>query len=247
MLILLKVLIRSVSTTISGDESKQDIELFDHLDKIRTKIRIKDLKPEDLDKLEQKKPRRAKSAELNRQKKLSSKRNRSISADLKKKKTSTNAERINGPNESSSTVSILKTSASPRTRRDMMKKHVKFEKNLSQSKNSEEKKPVQSKIEMNMNWLMTINYSKNSQISNLRTLENFDKSIKAIDKRLIGIYESKVSKSTQSVEQLTSAHKNSENVSDNLIHVFECNQWLDGSGEDRKTDRILKLSNVLSN
>lgn len=240
-----------MSTTISGDESKQNTELYQHLDKIRKKIRIKELRPEDLEKLDQKKPRRAKSAELNRHSKtLGTKRNRSISASIKRQiyKHSQNQEEKNAElNESASTVSILKTSASPRTRRDMMKKHVKFDKNLSQSKNAESEKPANAKIEMSMNWLMSINYSRNSNISNIRTLESFDKSIKAIDNRLISLYESKISKSTQPIEEITAELKSSDSVNENLIHVFECNKWLDRNREDRQTEKILKLSNVLTN
>lgn len=244
-------MIRSVSTTITGDQSKQDTELYHHLDKLRKKLRIKELKPEELDILEQKIPRRAKSAELNRRPKIvATKRNRSTSANLKRQvyKYSKNTDKSSELNEASSTVSILKTSTtSPRTtRRAMMKKHVKFDKNLSQSKKAEQEKT--EKIEMKMNWLLTINYTNNSQIKNLKTLENFDKSIKGIDNRLIGLYESKISKATQPVEQIASENNNkSDSIMDNLIHVFECNKWLDSDKENRKTEKILKLTTILNN
>lgn len=239
-----------MSTTLTGNESKQDSEVYLQLNKISKKFRIKNLKPEEIEKLENKKIR-SKSAELSRKtvKNKSIKRPRSVSTNSKSNMFPQSSRdgliRNTDLNRASPTPSILKNSASPRTRRDMMKKQVKFE-TADKAKEKKEEKSNQAKVEMNVNWLMTINYSDdNRTIKSVRTVENFDKSIKNIDNKLVSLYESKLNKSLKKVEEtVTNAPKS---VNENLIYVFECNKWLARDKEDRQTERILKITNVLAN
>ncbi|CAF0724098.1 unnamed protein product [Brachionus calyciflorus] len=244
------VLIRSMSTTISGNESKQDYELYRQLDKISKKIKIKDLKPDELEKLEDRSTKRSKSAELRRKvKPRVAKRTRSASADLKRRSSMNDNEFKKS--ERTSTPSILKTPNSPRTRRDMMKKHVKFEQQSNDKLKNEKKEDKTAKIDMILNWVMSINYHDDSKtIKNVRTIENYDKSIKNIDNKLVTLYESKLSKSTASstkenksdVQQTPLSPRNSkQSIQENLIHVFECNKWLAKDMEDRQTERIIRL------
>ena len=237
-----------MSTTLSGNESKQDSEVYLQLDKISKKFRIKNLKPEEIEKLENKKPR-SKSAELSRKtvKSKSIQRPRSVSSNYKRNTVSSRQDDLKKSIESraSPTPSILKNPTSPRTRRDMMKKQVKFE-TAEKTKEKKGEKPNPVKVEMNVNWLMSINYSDDSRtIKSVRTVENYDKSIKSIDNKLVSLYESKLNKSLKKPEETVTATP--KPVNENLIYVFECNKWLAKDKEDRQTERILKITNVLTN
>lgn len=168
---------------------------------------------------------------------------------------------------SSPALSILKKSASPRTTR----KSVKFDAvtttstsadTAAKTKSSSGKETSSSKsesktaprLEMNMEWLMTIVYAENGPVRGMRTVENFDPNIKSIDNSLVDAYNNKMKKldkvkgqqTTSGAEPSTKSPDLSKVKPENIVYVFECNKWLSKDADDRKIERIIKLSNVLT-
>lgn len=167
---------------------------------------------------------------------------------------------------SSPALSILKKSASPRTTR----KSVKFDSETTTStetggaktKSSSGKETSSSKsdsktaprLEMNMEWLMTIVYAENGPVRGIRTVENFDPNIKSIDNSLVEAYNNKMKKldkvkgqqQTSGAESSVKSPDLSKVKPENIVYVFECNKWLSKDADDRKIERIIKLSNVLT-
>lgn len=174
----------------------------------------------------------------------------------------------------SPTPSILKTAASPRTR-----KHVKFNsqltssdatpkptdkspspapnQNVKQQQQQQQPSTTSNKIEMNIQWILSVEYndSTSNQITNFDSIEDYDPTIKNIDSKLISYYDSKTNKLLKPAvpnEQLNdqkideTKDNKAENVNlENMIYVFECKRWLARNMDDRKTERILKLTNIL--
>lgn len=168
----------------------------------------------------------------------------------------------NSPRQMSS-PSILKTSASPRSASEL-RKHVKFDSSLNtetkieakgnkQDPNKEKsEKSAQNKIEMNLHWILSINYNDASSnlMKSIKTIENYDKTIKNIDKKLLEMYDAKTSKLTKPVNEkdkseIKGLDTDSADNSENLIYVFECKKWLAKDMGDKKIERILELSNIL--
>lgn len=295
-------MVRSVPTTFTGKKEQHDAELRDQVEVLRKKIKIRDLKLEPLiaDK-KPKTVKRSKSVDLKAKKQAKTKniaKARSLSADSKKLKLDSksnlsqadgtdklkytdvlkqNLERSNsGPDISrqhSPTPSILKTSSSPRSRNDMMRKSVKFNEaeNKSTSINKQEKnqqQPVQEaekssttpKIEMNLNWIMTLAYADQNVIKEVKSIENYDKTIKNIDVKLVEKLDENENPSSKKLTKAKSIDEDRERDAksipneitgkkvedENLIYVFECKQWLAKDQGDKKIERILKVTNILN-
>ncbi len=254
-------MIRQIPTTLSGKQEKHDSELKNELEKIVKKIKILDLN------LYQIEPRKSK---INYAKVKSIQKQRSLSADnLKKTNSDSNLEnkipKINfndilrknlskstGSLDSSRTSpSILKKSSSPRTRKEIMRKKVQFN---SQNMYNDDKKPKETekthKIEINLNWILSVCYDENKNIKNIKNVENFDKSIKNVSPQAIKKYDQNLLKIKKTItekneqdEQIELNNYSSE--MEKMIYVFECKHWLAKDMEDKKIERILKPSNFL--
>lgn len=171
--------------------------------------------------------------------------------------------------QQSPTPSILKTSSSPRTRNDMMRKSVKFNENTENSrqaaaqKEAEQQKTSAPKIEMSLNWLMSVSYGEQNAIRAIKTIENFDKTIKNIDNKLLAKYDAslnpnikKLSK-TKSVDSdrerdaadakahMDASFEDTDKANENYIYVFECKKWLARDQGDKKIERKIKVTNML--
>ena len=163
-------MVRSIPTTFTGRKEQQNSELRDQLEILRKKFKIRDLKLEPLIADKKPIAKRSKSADLVKSKRQEKLKNlakaRSYSADMRKLKLDSHsnlnktgstdklkyADLLNkklersssGPDISrqpSPTPSILKTSSSPISRNEMMRKSVKFNEseNKSMSINNLEK------------------------------------------------------------------------------------------------------------
>lgn len=192
--------------------------------------------------------RRSSSADFSKSPEIKSLPKRSISANSsnEKKKESDDFKSNQIP-----TSSILKTSSSPRNRR----KHVKFNSKDFYHQISDENKsiaaPTKPKLEMKLNWIMSVANNDQGQIKSLKTIENFDKTIKAIDDRYIAKYDSifkqEVTDSKSKEETPKSRSPRSTSVEDlNAMYVFECKKWLAKDSADRKIERIIKVTSILN-
>lgn len=280
-------MIKSIPTTITGREEKHDSELRDQIDRLMKKYRIRELNLEGF---------LSRSTRSSRKGSASSSATRSKSADEASKKEqkprSPSVESTGTPSgtvslkdvlkknhakqmsasqlsRSSPTLSILKTSSSPRNSvSGGTRKSVKFGENSTSGGRDSPKtnspstsKSAAPRVEMNIEWIMSVVYAapESNRIKMVRTIENFDKSLKSIDDRLIESYNSKIKKlgkaktesEVNSVKQeivgksavsTTDAAAKAENV----IYVFECNKWLAKDAGDKKIERVIKLSNVLA-
>ena len=289
---------RSIPTTFTERKEQHNAELRDQLEILRKKFKIRDLKLESL--ITDKKPvvKRSKSADSKRQAKiniLSS--TRSSSADSRKIDSKSNLNKVNstgklkladvlkkklersnsGPDISrqhSPTPSILKTSSSPRSRNEIMRKSVKFneaenksttinklEKNQQPSLEKEgEKTSLAPKVEMNLNWILSLVYGDQSLIKSMKSIENYDKTIKSIDNKLVEKLDesenptSKKLTKTKSIDEDRDRDVKSISIEyagkkvddENLIYVFECKQWLAKDQGDKQIERILKVTNILN-
>ena len=169
----------------------------------------------------------------------------------------------------SPTPSILKTASSPRSRNEMMRKSVKFNEaeNKSTSINKLEKgqsadgEKTAPKIEMNLNWIMSLTYGEQNAIKQMKTVEDFDKTIKHIDSKLVAKLDEsenpaskKLTKQAKSIDDdrdresktATPTGDQGRHHEDHLIYVFECKQWLAKDQGDKKIERILKVTNILN-
>lgn len=291
------MLIKAIPTTLSGQEDKHDIELRDQIDKLIKKYRIKDLNLEDslrssrsrttstTKKTKSNSSTRSKSADTtpvatpshsNSPSPTPDKNQRSTSVESNHKKSkSVSLKNVLKRNHaksqlsrSSPTLSILKTSASPRNTR----KSVKFDAETTTTSSSSAKQTasaggkettaasstgkgdqkVAPRVEMNLEWIMSIAYAENGPMRSIRTIENFDTSIKAIDNSLVDVYNTKMKKldkvkASESSDRRDSKSPDQSKIkSENAIYVFECNKWLAKDADDRKIERIIKLSNVLA-
>ena len=189
-----------------------------------------------------------------------------------------NLERSNsGPDISrqhSPTPSILKTSSSPRSRNDMMRKSVKFNesenKKTSIGKQERNPSPAQEtektstapKIEMNLNWIMSLTYADQNVIKEVKSIENYDKTIKNIDVKLVEKLDENENSQGQSkklvkaksidedrdrdAKSIPDEIKGKKVEDESFIYVFECKQWLAKDQGDKKIERILKVTNILN-
>jgi hypothetical protein len=243
-----KVLIKSVTTKITGNKDKHDAELKEQLEKLSKKFKARELK---LNTLTSKK-KRSSSAELKKSSKSSQPvaSVRSASAeptnkDLQKSVLKKNLEKgssgaLDGVSRASPTSSILKTSSSPRSARKDKRKQVKF--NSKEIHHHENSKPEEAskqasgpKLEMKINWLMSIFYNEQKMTKNIKSIENFDKSLKNADEKLLDKYfelalkkSMSKSKDIEVEEELRNEmnKRNRSNSPENFIYVFECRNWL---------------------
>lgn len=198
----------------------------------------------------------------------SSKKDTTVSYKDVLKKNHEKSKSLSDISRSSPTPSILKTSASPRRSGETTRKSVKFDPSDSKNEDPAKKKSTSPsgsggkqevilnpiKPEMNITWIMSIFYGSHdsNQIKAIKTIENYDKSIKNIDNKLVESYNSKMKKikpkAKDGDEVLASSQDSKEELSKikgNPIYVFECNKWLAKDMDDRKIERVIKLSNIL--
>ena len=194
-----------------------------------------------------------------------------------KKRSSNSLERNPSP-----TMSILKSSQSPRPPKSPAptneKKQVKFDSkekhhHLDKADETEEnKKSMKYDItpasevkqekapQLDLNWIISIAYedSETSAVHAIRTIENFDQTLKNIDNKTLKLYDNKVKVLTRQkslelsaddekevvIEVQGDSKLNMENI-ENEIFVFECKKWLAKDMEDKKIKRNLKVTNIL--
>jgi hypothetical protein len=191
-----------------------------------------------------------------------------LKQNLERSKSGPDISRQHSP-----TPSILKTSSSsPRSRNDMMRKSVKFNeaenKSATINKLDKNQQPVQEteksstapKTEMNLNWIMSLTYADQNVIREVKSIENYDKTIKNIDSKLVEKLDENENPQSRKLTKAKSIDEdrdrdvksipveiNGKKVDDeNLIYVFECKQWLAKDQGDKKIERILKVTNVLN-
>ena len=170
---------------------------------------------------------------------------------------------LNRVGTASPTSSILKTSSSPRTRKEMMKKHVKFNEENSEKAKTEPSapnKPVEAaKTDIKISWVMSIQYSNNS-MQNMRAIDQFDSGLKNVNDKMVDKFkqlidqqiknEKPTPKESQIPQPITEPQgqniKDERSELEKYIFVFECRQWLAKDSGDKKTERILKVSNILN-
>ncbi len=156
---------------------------------------------------------------------------------LKKNLEKSSSTALDGVSRASPTSSILKTSASPRSGRKDARKQVKFNSNEIHHHVNSVAKPddnkqtnASNKLEMKINWLMTVYYNEQKTTKNIKSIENFDKNLKNTDEKLLDKYFELAMKkvSTNIEEELRNemSKKNRSNSPDNFIYVFECRNWL---------------------
>ena len=119
---------------------------------------------------------------------------------------------------------------------------------------------TKTKLDMKLTWLMSVMYNDQNQIKSLRTIENFDRGLKSIDDRHIAKYDSifreqaaKLTKEKEAEEAAPIAERqrsprpgSAVENKNNLMYVFECKKWLAKDSQDRKIERIIKVTNILS-
>lgn len=267
------VLIKSVTTTITGNKDKHDAELKDQLEKLRKKFKARELKlniPVGHN-IKKSPNKRSQSAELKRTSHTnypSTSPIRSSSAEpsssallksvLKKNLEQSSSGALDGVSRASPTSSILKTSSSPRSSRTDTRKQVKFNKEIhhhdSNAKPDETTKPQAPKLEMKVHWLMSVYYNENKTTKNVKSIENFDKSLKNTDEKLLDKYYEAAMKKAQKgardleIDDKSEMNKRARSTSpDNFIYVFECKNWLSKDTGDRKIERVLKVKTILRN
>lgn len=238
------VLVRPTSTTITGKQEKHDSEIKQQLEKLRKKFKIRELRlneaePSNKNKNKKDDKKRSKSADPSKssprtpEPTTSDVKQRSSSADpsgsvnykdVLKKNFEKNGLGLEAPSptvsRASPTPSILKTSASPRTKNESMKKSVKFnsqdihhnvddpkpESGKNEPVKQEPPKPAAPKTEMSISWVMSIKYDDRKNIDFIETIEDHDKMLKNIDNKLIAKYDANLAKSvssTQTKEKVT--------------------------------------------
>jgi len=113
---------------------------------------------------------------------------------------------------------------------------------------------------MKLTWLMSVVYNDQNQIKSLRTIENFDRSLKNIDERHVAKYDAifreqaakltkdkNVEETAPGPERQRSPRPDStDENNNNLMYVFECKKWLAKDSQDRKIERIIKVTNILN-
>lgn len=181
---------------------------------------------------------------------------------LKKKLEQASSGALDGVNRASPTSSILKTSSSPRSARKDTRKQVKFNpKEILHHENSKPEDATQAKtssgpkLDMKINWLMSVCYNEQKATKSMVSIENFDKGLKNTDEKLLDKYYEQASKKVaKSKEQELEEEKRNElskksrsNSPDNFIYVFECKNWISKDIGDRRIERILKVKSILRN
>jgi len=189
------------------------------------------------------------------------KRSTSANSGVEVKKTANDQKISQSP-----TSSILKTSASPRNQRKTVKFNSKDFYHQISDDNSRKSAPVTSsastktKLDMKLTWLMSVVYNDQNQIKSLRTIENFDRSLKNIDERHVAKYDAifreQAAKLTKdkgveetapgSDRQRSPRPGSTDENNNNLMYVFECKKWLAKDSQDRKIERIIKVTNILN-
>jgi hypothetical protein len=123
----------------------------------------------------------------------------------------------------------------------------------------DKKKPAQKdqapKLDMSLSWILSLAYDRsgNKAIRNIRTIENFDKSIKQVSSQAVAKYDSSMKRSSSAAKKDEKPSEKTEQVEaekpahemENVIYVFECKRWLAKDMEDKKIERVLKPSNML--
>ena len=255
------ILIKCVPTSITGKKKEHDSELKDQLEKLRKKIKVRELKITVSESSRSRKSfKRSSSADVNKSgdsKDLPIKRSISaISSGEKHKESSKKPAEGEQLNRQSPTSSILKTSSSPRNQRKTVKFNSKdFYHQLDENKpiaDAQTKPDVKSnKLEMNFNWIMSVAYESSNEngdyIKAIKTIENFDKSLRSIDQRHIAKYDS-ISKeqSKDRGEHINENLRPSTASEDyNFMYVFECKKWLAKNSPDKKIERRIKVTNTM--
>lgn len=254
------VLIKCVPTSITGKKKEHDSELKEQLEKLRKKFKIRELKITVPDNTRSRRSlKRSSSADIGKSgdsKDMPMK--RSISAvGAGEKMTDSKKSTVNELNRRSPTSSILKTSSSPRNQRKTVKFNSKdFYHQLDENKpvaDAQTKPDVKSnKLEMKLNWIMSVAYESSSEngdyIKAIRTIENFDKSLRVIDQRHIAKYDSISSKEqvkTAGENLVENARPSTASEDYNFMYVFECKKWLAKNSPDRKIERRIKVTNTM--
>ena len=262
-----------MSTTITGKKEKHNSEIKEHLDLLRQKIKVRDMKLSLPEKNNLRKSlKRSSSADATKSDETTTKNQikprstSASSADGKEKSTmyknvlKKNLEK-NGENlmerlsNASPTMSILKTSSSPRTERKKVKFNSKdFYHQLDENSLQNSKEPVavlnnntkQAKLEMKLNWIMTVSYNEQNLVKNIKTIENFDKTLKSLDQKSLSKYDIVLKNEDKPKDPIDrEATPSHSNGNDNNIYVFECKKWLAKDSPDKKIERVLKPSNIL--
>jgi hypothetical protein len=236
------VLIKCTRTSVTEDKSKENSILKENLDKLRFK-----LENINEDVVHKKKifksipPRRPKSAELK------SKNAKNLSKNTMKRASSAApiSERLN--NEKSKSYEdlkytdklkeklqpILKRSGSPRN----MTRTVSFD-----NKDSH-KKPISRSSSTDMlndiindsKWVLSMSYNEKNQVKAFKTLEDYDKKLESME------YKPKTGKVIESLKE----DQQKTDEQEGLVYIFECQKWLAKDEGDKKTERILKPTNII--
>ena len=101
-------------------------------------------------------------------------------------------------------------------------------------------KQTRSGVDISLNWIMSVVYDERNTVTSVRTVEDYDKSIRNISKAAADKLDAGTEKK-QSVE----INQNDESSVNNRVYVFECRQWLAKDMDDKKTEKTLQASNVL--
>lgn len=252
------ILIKCVPTSITGKKKEHEAELKEQLEKLRKKFKIRELKITVPDNMRSRKGfKRSSSAEVGRSgdsKDMPVK--RSISAVGAGEKNDSKKSTVNELNRRSPTSSILKTSSSPRSQRKTVKFNSKdFYHQLDENKpiaDAQTKPDVKSnKLEMKLNWIMSVAYESSSEsgdyIKAIRTIENFDKSLRSIDQRHIAKYDSLTKEKVKATGENLAENVRPSTASEdyNFMYVFECKKWLAKNSPDRKIERRIKVTNTM--
>jgi len=236
----LQTVLLKVSKTILTDEKYKEFSTIkDEMDKIRYKVnKKKKLEKNRIKTSNMKRPLSANARSVKN--KESEKRERSSSAvDLKSKSLSeVNVsailrkrleEQSNEINRASPT-SILKTSSSPRNNA----RNVKFD-----TEKKEEKKSL-----VNHFWAFTVNYDEKNFVKKTHSIDEYDQSLLEIEYKKVAEVKQQVDKSDERRKSLEDTRKQKQ-LEKNL-YVFECNKWLAKNEDDGKTERILKITNIIN-
>lgn len=235
------VLLKVSKTIITDDKYKEFSTIKEEMDKIRYKVNKRRELEKKREKIKDRDMRRSLSANpKSKEKEVAEKRERSSSASNLNSKSMNEVnmsailrkrleEQSNEINRASPT-SILKTSSSPRN----IDRSVKF---------NTERKEVKTCV-VDIFWAFTVNYNSKNVVTKTRSIDDYDRSLQEIDFKRVPEVKHQVEKSNDRRKSNEDARKQKQ-LEKNL-YVFECNRWLAKDEEDGKTERILKITNIIS-
>ena len=131
---------------------------------------------------------------------------------------------------SNSLTSILKTSHSPRN----INRSVKFD-----SKQVKEELETKPKIRSKTIWIMSAKYSGN-KIKPFKKLEE----INEVDQNEFERFKTEYKK-LEKLNEINRSEEPKEKFNNDLMFVFDCNQWLARDEGDKRIERILKVNQII--